>query len=591
MQLNFDSPVSTPIHELMHAVQSAVMPNADNRIWLSEATAAAIEPYVVSQPTGPGFRYESSGARDWSLELNYIANKGLTEYRTGELFQFPDGNVQYFPAFMMDLGSKGFISAAGSGGLLGNEYIEVDNSLQAVGMPSLDDIYLEMIANRSADAYPHCDDKTYSCNSLSCAFSESNDPMTATCYDTSKFEFTNLECPGESVNAYLELIPDPNYGGSYAKLMVNEELSAANEKKSVDPDLPARLFFINLAKIPPFPGDMSLVLSRDEQICPECGDGVVEGSEECDDGNIIDGDGCSAYCKTELLCGNGSLDGIEQCDDGNNISGDGCNSECKTEAATLLRQRLQIRALGSINLGAGSFPSELTDPKNDEIVHIIDSYETGPWLSTLRIYQRQNAQVIEDTTTYVAPIGGGLYEDAVDAGGYYQNQSYHNGTLYYQEGHAAIMSQSTGEGLMAVTNGEIQTSTSTNITPDNVVWSRSDGLGSAFVQYFYDIVGSPATLGITWDCTLSSLSIKYTHPDGTGGTVTETIYAVQKNYPDGYGSTIDPWYCGTQQWEFGPGEIEVQIGSSFHTGDLINYGDSMDPGGIYSINLETTPGN
>lgn len=28
-----------------------------------------------------------------------------------------------------------------------------------------------------------------------------------------------------------------------------------------------------------------------------CGDGVIEGVEECDDGNTKSGDGCSAFCQ------------------------------------------------------------------------------------------------------------------------------------------------------------------------------------------------------------------------------------------------------------------------------------------------------
>lgn len=31
-----------------------------------------------------------------------------------------------------------------------------------------------------------------------------------------------------------------------------------------------------------------------------CGNGTIEGSEECDDGNVIDGDGCSAICEIEV---------------------------------------------------------------------------------------------------------------------------------------------------------------------------------------------------------------------------------------------------------------------------------------------------
>ncbi|MEM9862678.1 MAG: DUF4215 domain-containing protein [Myxococcota bacterium] len=60
-----------------------------------------------------------------------------------------------------------------------------------------------------------------------------------------------------------------------------------------------------------------------------CGNGVVDGSEECDDGNQASGDGCSATCR--LRCGNGVLEGGEQCDDGNAESGDGCDGSCQLE--------------------------------------------------------------------------------------------------------------------------------------------------------------------------------------------------------------------------------------------------------------------
>src|SRR5262249_41610059 len=47
-----------------------------------------------------------------------------------------------------------------------------------------------------------------------------------------------------------------------------------------------------------------------------CGDGILQEGEECDDGNTVSGDGCSATCKHEV-CGNHVLDPGEQCDDGN----------------------------------------------------------------------------------------------------------------------------------------------------------------------------------------------------------------------------------------------------------------------------------
>jgi cysteine-rich repeat protein len=62
---------------------------------------------------------------------------------------------------------------------------------------------------------------------------------------------------------------------------------------------------------------------------PVCGDGVVESSEECDDGKKNSTIGqCSPTC-TLARCGDGVRQpATEQCDDGNSINGDGC-FKCK----------------------------------------------------------------------------------------------------------------------------------------------------------------------------------------------------------------------------------------------------------------------
>jgi len=62
-----------------------------------------------------------------------------------------------------------------------------------------------------------------------------------------------------------------------------------------------------------------------------CGNGTLEGGEQCDDNNNVDGDGCSATCALEPVCGNGTLEGGEQCDDNNNVDGDGCSATCTIE--------------------------------------------------------------------------------------------------------------------------------------------------------------------------------------------------------------------------------------------------------------------
>jgi cysteine-rich repeat protein len=60
---------------------------------------------------------------------------------------------------------------------------------------------------------------------------------------------------------------------------------------------------------------------------PDCGDGVQDPGEECDDGNLTAGDGCNPDC-TAADCGDGILDPGEQCDDGDNSDGDGCEADC-----------------------------------------------------------------------------------------------------------------------------------------------------------------------------------------------------------------------------------------------------------------------
>jgi len=51
---------------------------------------------------------------------------------------------------------------------------------------------------------------------------------------------------------------------------------------------------------------------------PACGDGIVDTSEECDDGNIVNGDGCSDICEHEILCDDNDQDGICNTDDPDN---------------------------------------------------------------------------------------------------------------------------------------------------------------------------------------------------------------------------------------------------------------------------------
>jgi cysteine-rich repeat protein len=61
---------------------------------------------------------------------------------------------------------------------------------------------------------------------------------------------------------------------------------------------------------------------------PLCRDGVLDPGEECDDGNAVDGDGCTNAC-TLPRCGDGIVQAGEECDDGNRIDFDGCTNACR----------------------------------------------------------------------------------------------------------------------------------------------------------------------------------------------------------------------------------------------------------------------
>lgn len=130
-----------------------------------------------------------------------------------------------------------------------------------------------------------------------------------------------------------------------------------------------------------------------------CGDGMVEGSEQCDDGNQIDGDGCSSQCSQEALeklyvfttlgTFNGNIGGIAMAD-----------AQCQAEAKNNGLPGIYLAWLSSFEISpkdrfkAHDLPYVL--PGEDEPVvavgtgqlfgtnhtHPIDRGPDGSWLKT-----------------------------------------------------------------------------------------------------------------------------------------------------------------------------------------------------------------
>jgi len=70
---------------------------------------------------------------------------------------------------------------------------------------------------------------------------------------------------------------------------------------------------------------------------PVCGDGIIAGNEQCDNGTANNNGGyggCNTNCTRQPYCGDASKNGPEECDDGTNLSTDGgtlprCGPGCK----------------------------------------------------------------------------------------------------------------------------------------------------------------------------------------------------------------------------------------------------------------------
>lgn len=147
----------------------------------------------------------------------------------------------------------------------------------------------------------------------------------------------------EALTVEIEIDPDDGYNPATHKprygVFINE--TDGETKKHVTRFLGGKIEF-----------DMtSFSLHGVEEVVPVCGNGKLENNgsalEGCDDGNTVDGDGCSSTCTVETgyscngdfntpstcntVCGDGIMAGSETCDDSNTNSGDGCSSVCQIE--------------------------------------------------------------------------------------------------------------------------------------------------------------------------------------------------------------------------------------------------------------------
>ncbi|HEV8320665.1 MAG TPA: DUF4215 domain-containing protein [Myxococcota bacterium] len=131
-----------------------------------------------------------------------------------------------------------------------------------------------------------------------------------------------------------------------------------------------------------------------------CGNGITEVAEECDDGNLTSGDGCTDTCLDEgplVVCGNGVVEAGETCDDGGTTAGDGCDAACQIEP-------FACTVAGSIACG-DTVTANTADGTNGRADHC--GAAEGGWTGPELVYQFDDPAAEGVTFSLVATVDPG----------------------------------------------------------------------------------------------------------------------------------------------------------------------------------------
>ncbi len=113
----------------------------------------------------------------------------------------------------------------------------------------------------------------------------------------------------------------------------------------------------------------------------------MDAGEQCDNGSQ-NSDAPNAYCRTDCRlgrCGDGIIDTpLEQCDDGNTVDGDGCSAQCIPERGapvTLPAQVIELPFTENSNQNQPNQPTVPTQPvvsTQPSSPSVPSTAETGP---------------------------------------------------------------------------------------------------------------------------------------------------------------------------------------------------------------------
>jgi cysteine-rich repeat protein len=299
--------VSTVVHELTHAAQAVEIPkvNLDETRWITEGTSMAVEVKYM----GEGSPYVLAlGARDWSFRLD--AN--VESYRTREFWLANDPSLSGLAAFYRDLTAQ-LIPINET-----NSYASANSAFRSTGRPGLQEQYVNLIAAKAIDpTYPYC--LAGRCEIGGDCASEAIQAVGSLAVLCIDMEVIDDSCPEQDPR--VALVPLAGDSSDWRFFVSGLEHDAG---EPVETGPMARVWVVNRAMSQPGePANTPPNFRFEAESGCRCGNGVTTTNEECDDGNLENGDGCDSSCLVEF-CGNGRAEGLEECDDGNLEWDDGC---------------------------------------------------------------------------------------------------------------------------------------------------------------------------------------------------------------------------------------------------------------------------
>jgi cysteine-rich repeat protein len=156
--------------------------------------------------------------------------------------------------------------------------------------------------------------------------------------------------------------------------------------------------------------------AADPSVCTTiCGDFMVVGAEICDDGNTVAGDGCSDLCAYEATCQNGIVEPGETCDDNNATAGDGCDATCQLEAGNVCADAIDLNDPTNVTVDGNSITYSGTTVGSTIIDHSDPSCADGTVGSETIIHKYTATQ---PTSLLMETVANGGMTDPVMWGHY-----------------------------------------------------------------------------------------------------------------------------------------------------------------------------